>query len=97
MISRNLCVYWELSDAQATERGLSGSDHVVKLELHNNRITAAPIEPRGALASDQETGVTVVYQTSQNIHALRDAMAKILGIGIDQLRHVAPDVGGGFG
>ena len=97
-IPGNLCVYWELGDGQATELELGQSDHVVKVELHNNRVTAAPIEPRGALAiPDQETGVTVVYQTTQNIHALRDAMTKILGIETDQLRHVAPDVGGGFG
>ncbi len=94
----NLCVYWELGDADATEAELDASDHLVTLELHNNRVTAAPIEPRGTLAiPDNETGVTTIYQSTQNIHALRTAMAEILGLEGDQLRHVAPDVGGGFG
>ena len=41
-----------------------------------------------------ETGVTTIYQSTQNIHALRAAIAKILRLENDQLRHVAPDVGG---
>ena len=73
-------------------------DHVVSLELHNNRVTAAPIEPRGTLVvPDIETGITTIYQATQNIHALRAAMASILNLENFQLRHVAPDVGGGFG
>ena len=97
-IDGNLCVYWELGDGDATETELASSDHLVTLELRNNRVTAAPIEPRGTLAiPDTETGVTTIYQATQNIHALRAAMAKILGLENDQLRHVAPDIGGGFG
>ncbi len=97
-IDGNLCVHWQLGDGDATQAELDAADHVISLELHNNRVTAAPIEPRGTLAiPDVETGVTTIYQATQNIHALRMAMAKILGIDKDQLRHVAPDVGGGFG
>ena len=97
-VDGNLCVHWELGDGDATEAELEASDHVVALELHNNRVTAAPIEPRGTLAiPDMETGVTTIYQSTQNIHALRAAIAKILRLENDQLRHVAPDVGGGFG
>ena len=97
-IPDNLCVHWELGDGMATQAELEASDHVITLELHNNRVTAAPIEPRGTLAiPDEETGVTTVYQATQNIHALRSAMAEILGLEKDKLRHVAPDVGGGFG
>lgn len=97
-IEGNLCVHWELGDGAATEAELAAADHVVTLELRNNRVTAAPIEPRGALAiPDAAAGVITVYQATQNIHALRAAMAKILGLENGQLRHVAPDVGGGFG
>ncbi|MEK9722332.1 MAG: xanthine dehydrogenase family protein molybdopterin-binding subunit [Rhodospirillaceae bacterium] len=97
-IDGNLCVFWELGEAEATEAELAAADHVVTLEIRNNRVIAAPIEPRGTLAvPDAETGVTTVHQATQNIHALRGAMAKILGLENSQLRHVAPDVGGGFG
>lgn len=97
-IEGNLCVHWELGDGEAAEAELAAADHVITLELHNNRITAAPIEPRGTLAvPDVDSGVTTIYQSTQNIHALRTAMAKILRLENDQLRHVAPDVGGGFG
>jgi len=97
-IDGNLCVFWELGDGDATQVALDAADHVISLDLCNNRVTAAPIEPRGTLAvPDAETGVTTIYQATQNIHALRGAMAKILGLENDQLHHVAPDVGGGFG
>ena len=61
-IDGNLCVHWELGDGEATEAELKACDHVVSLELHNNRVTAAPIEPRGTLVvPDIETGITTIY------------------------------------
>src|SRR5690606_35111959 len=57
-----------------------------------------PMEPRGALADyDKATGSYTLWNASQNIHANRDIFAEMLGIPPARLRHVAPDVGGGFG
>ena len=97
-IADNLCVDWELGDAEATEAAMRAADRIVRLELHNNRGTGAPIEPRGAIASyDAGTDSSLMYQATQNIHANRNTTAEILGIEADKIRHVGPDVGGGFG
>jgi len=97
-IDGNLCVDWELGDREATDAAMAAADHVVTLELHNNRVTGAPIEPRGALADhDAATDSYTLHQTTQNIHAIRATYADMLGIDKDRIHHLAPDVGGGFG
>ncbi|MDB9703352.1 xanthine dehydrogenase family protein molybdopterin-binding subunit [Rhodospirillales bacterium] len=95
----NICLDFELGDQKAQKKAFSEADHIVTLNLVNNRVTAVPIEPRGALASyDAGTGKYTLWNASQNIHAGRDTIADaVLGIGKENLHHIAPDVGGGFG
>ncbi|MFQ5764404.1 MAG: xanthine dehydrogenase family protein molybdopterin-binding subunit, partial [Rhodospirillales bacterium] len=98
-IPNNLCLDFELGDAEATQAAFDKADRVVTLDLVNNRVTAAPIETRGAIASyDKASDQYLLYQASQNIHANRDTFAEqVLGIAKEKLHHIAPDVGGGFG
>jgi carbon-monoxide dehydrogenase large subunit len=97
-IPNNICLDFEKGDEAAVNAAFEKADHVVSLDMHANRVAAAPIEPRGALAEwDAKTGTGTLYNTSQNIHANRDQVAKILGVEPANLRHVAYDVGGGFG
>lgn len=58
---------------------------------HNN-----PMEPHAAIATWTPDGVTM-YDSTQGVHAVRKALAPILGLEVDQLRVIAPHVGGGFG
>ena len=46
---------------------------------------------------DPATDSYTLWNASQNIHANREIFAQMLGIPAAKLRHVAPDVGGGFG
>jgi len=98
-IPGNLCLDFELGDRDGTEKAFANADHVVSLDLVNNRVTAVPIEPRGAIADyDPETDRFVLYNATQNVHANRDTFAeKVLHIPVEKLHHIAPDVGGGFG
>ncbi|MDA0305977.1 MAG: xanthine dehydrogenase family protein molybdopterin-binding subunit [Proteobacteria bacterium] len=98
-IANNLCLDFELGDAAATQAAFDKADHVVTLEVFNNRVTAVPIEPRGAVASySPETDSYLLYNATQNVHANRDTFAEsVLGIEKEKLHHIAPDVGGGFG
>lgn len=95
----NICLDFELGDEDAQKAAFADADHIVTLELVNNRVTAVPIEPRGALADfDPATGKYTLWNASQNIHANRDTIADVvLKIGKENLHHIAPDVGGGFG
>jgi carbon-monoxide dehydrogenase large subunit len=95
----NLCLDYELGNRAAVEEAFARADHVVTLDIANNRLTGAPMEPRGVLAAhDKAADTYTLWNASQNIHANRDIIAQqILNIPAARLRHVAPDVGGGFG
>jgi aerobic carbon-monoxide dehydrogenase large subunit len=95
----NVCLDFELGNRAAVEEAFARADHVVTLDIANNRVAGTPLEPRGALAAyDQATDTYTLWNASQNIHANREIIAEqILNIAPAKVRHVAPDVGGGFG
>ncbi|MFQ6016749.1 MAG: xanthine dehydrogenase family protein molybdopterin-binding subunit [Kiloniellaceae bacterium] len=95
----NLCVDFEAGDEAAVDAALARADHVVALDLANNRVTAVPIETRGAIGQYHRGNDSFTLITSaQNIHANRDQIAEhIFRVPRGKLRHIAYDVGGGFG
>ena len=94
----NLCLDFEQGKRADVEAALASAKHVVRLDVENNRLTAVPMEPRGAIADhDRASGQYTLWNSSQNIHANRDLMAGMLKIPKEKLHHVAPDIGGGFG
>ncbi|MGI9595244.1 MAG: xanthine dehydrogenase family protein molybdopterin-binding subunit, partial [Acidimicrobiales bacterium] len=70
---------------------------VVSERIVNQRLTAAPIEPRTGAAWWTEEGRLVHYSACQGAHPTRDLLATIFELAKDQVRVVVPDVGGGFG
>ena len=72
------------------------ADRVVGGTFRTGRQTGTPIEPRGVLA-DPTRPVFTVWSSNQAPHWLRDALAEHLGFEEQEIRVVAPDVGGGFG
>lgn len=98
-IPGNLSIDFELGDKEGTDKAFEDADHVVTLDLINNRVTAVPIEPRGCVGSyDAATDTYTLFNSTQNVHANRDMFAEnVLGIDKNTLHHIAPDVGGGFG
>ncbi|MDA2988884.1 MAG: xanthine dehydrogenase family protein molybdopterin-binding subunit [Actinomycetota bacterium] len=74
------------------------ADVVVKRRFINQRLIPAFMEPRSVVAapmgmSDEMT----VWSSTQIAHVLRVLMALVTGIPENNLRIIAPDVGGGFG
>lgn len=97
-IEGNFCIDFELGNKDDVEAAFKKADHVVKLDLRNNRVTASPIETRGALALyDDKAKRYELFNATQNVHANRQTFADVLKIEAGTLHHVAPDVGGGFG
>jgi carbon-monoxide dehydrogenase large subunit len=94
----NLAFRFQKGDAAAVEAAVARAHTVVTLDLVNNRVTAAAIEPRAAIAQwNAQEGTFLLEATGQGVHAMRDQLATVFGIAPARIRVVAPDVGGGFG
>lgn len=85
-------------DAAAAAAAFAAAAHVVSLDLVNQRLAANPMEPRGALASVDDTGRLTLRLSSQMPSGARNTLCDaILGIPQERVRVVVGDVGGGFG
>jgi aerobic carbon-monoxide dehydrogenase large subunit len=85
-------------EAGDIEKAFKKADEVVKFKLYNQRLSPAPIEPRGIVASfDAGTGVLTVHLSTQDPHGARDELADILSMARETVRVIAPEVGGAFG
>ena len=99
----NLALDWRPFAAAPEERAVldrvfAGAAHVARVRLVNQRIVMAPLEPRGALAAYDEAGERYVLHTaSQSAFAMRQHMARTMGVPIERMRVVSGDVGGAFG
>ncbi|HWD57967.1 MAG TPA: xanthine dehydrogenase family protein molybdopterin-binding subunit [Stellaceae bacterium] len=94
----NLCLDWRHGDRAAADAAFAEAPHVVTMRLDNHRVVTNPMEPRGIVGSyDAASGRYTAYVSAQSIHVTRDFAARALGVERDQVRFVAPDVGGGFG
>jgi len=74
-----------------------GCEVVVAQRIVNQRVAPCPLEVRSSAAEVGPDGRIVLTTSTQSAHGVRDAVAKALGLSEDQVRVVAPDVGGGFG
>jgi len=92
----NLSAEVRYGDAAAVERAIAGAAHVVELELHNQRVSAVPLEPRCALAEHAGGRWTIYTQTQQPTGA-RELLAAAFKLPQDRFRVVVGDLGGGFG
>jgi carbon-monoxide dehydrogenase large subunit len=75
---------------------LSGSDVVVKTRFVNQRLAPAPMETNAILAVPEADGLKM-WIPCQAPFWMRDEIADALGIERDEVRVIAPAVGGGFG
>jgi carbon-monoxide dehydrogenase large subunit len=71
---------------------------VVSQEMINQRLIPVPIEPRAVQAEwDPGYEKLTLHTSSQIPHAVAAALATTFGLASNQVRVVAPEVGGGFG
>ena len=88
-----------LGNADETEAAFKRAHHITRLHLHNNRLDAVTMEPRGCLGEfDFSTGRLTFYTSTQNVHGIRQGLSQQnLKVPESMIRVVAKDVGGGFG
>jgi aerobic carbon-monoxide dehydrogenase large subunit len=81
-------------------RGFAQAHAIVEARLSVPRVAAMPIEPRGIVAQPDAPdgdGRLTVWTSTQVPFAVRAAIAAAFGLAEEQVRVIAPDVGGGFG
>ena len=85
-------------DDTAVDAAFEAADVVVAQRMVNQRLAPSSIEARGVVAH-YEPGreALTIWSSSQNPHILRTFVARMLDLGEDRVRAIAPEVGGGFG
>ena len=92
----NISAQIRYGDAAAVVQAMANAAHVTELELHNQRVSAMPLEPRCALA-EYTAGRWTLYTQTQQPSGTRDALAAVFKTKPEQFRVVVGDIGGGFG
>ncbi|HXP03940.1 MAG TPA: xanthine dehydrogenase family protein molybdopterin-binding subunit [Stellaceae bacterium] len=95
----NLVFRFERGDKAAVDAAMEAAAHVIEIELVNNRLVVAPIEPRAAIGRYDAAGDSFdLVLTGMGVHSLRNQLADaVFHVPRERVRVSAPDVGGGFG
>jgi aerobic carbon-monoxide dehydrogenase large subunit len=95
----NVSFTLRLGNGDETDAAIKGAHHVTRIKLHNNRLDAMTMEPRGCLGDfDSSNRRLTFYTSTQNVHGIRQGLAaQNLNVPESMIRVVAKDVGGGFG
>ena len=85
-------------NADAVAAALATAHQVVRIEVANNRIDAAPIETRGCIGQYDEAAGFSLHVSTQRVQIIQRALAdRVFQVPRERIRVVAPDTGGGFG
>src|SRR6516165_8481048 len=85
-------------DDSAVNEAFAKAEVVISQRMVNQRLAPSAIEPRGVVAHyEPGKGTLTIWSSTQNPHILRTFIAALNGLGQDQVRAIAPEVGGGFG
>jgi carbon-monoxide dehydrogenase large subunit len=88
---------FQRGDQAAVQAAFVSAEHIVEIEVVNNRLVIAPIETRAAIGRWTD-GVFDLFVTAASVNAIRDQLANsVFHCARNQIRVSAPDVGGGFG
>lgn len=84
------------------EVDFSECEVVITQRILNRRLAPSPLEPRVAASHWEEPDVDGVsrlthWQACQGVHPIREKLCEFYGLLPEQVRVIAPDVGGGFG
>ncbi|HZP69613.1 MAG TPA: xanthine dehydrogenase family protein molybdopterin-binding subunit [Pseudolabrys sp.] len=94
----NICFVELIGDKAAVDAAFARAAKVVKHRFVINRVTAATMEPRGAVGDyNAADGRYTIYTSIQRPHPVRADLAKVLKVPESKIRIVTGDTGGSFG
>jgi carbon-monoxide dehydrogenase large subunit len=94
-VGTNVC--HRLAPEEPNANLFDGCEVVASGRVVSQRIAPAPLEPRASAAVFGDDGRLTVWLSTQSPHQDRAGLAAALGLELEQVRVVGPDVGGGFG
>ncbi len=96
--SDNRCFVFQRGDESLAEQAFSEAAHIVEVDIFNNRLTGAALEPRNVISEFDVAGQSLtLHSSTQAPHHIRFLVAEQLGMNQGDIRVISPDVGGGFG
>jgi carbon-monoxide dehydrogenase large subunit len=96
-LGSNVCFHQKINNGDV-DAAFAKADRIVERRIVNQRVAPLPMEGRATLAEYRRgEGSLVVYVGTQFPHVMRTQIANILGMRENQVRVIAPEVGGGFG
>src|SRR4051794_3599180 len=85
-------------DDTAIDAAFANAEVVISQRMVNQRLAPSAMEGRGVVAHFEPGKETMtIWSSTQNPHILKSFIAAMNGLGQDQVRAIAPEVGGGFG
>ena len=93
----NISAEMRHGDPAAVAAAFAGAAHRVTLDLVNQRLAAAPMEPRSVLASFEDGRLTVRLSSQMPTGVRAGLVDAIPGLSTESVRVLVGDVGGGFG
>src|SRR5262245_28475309 len=83
---------------EGNPQSLASAPVRIRRQFRTNRQATVPLECRGVVAAwDHRLNELTVYLSTQGGQVKRMALSQMLGLPENQVRVIAPDVGGGFG
>ncbi|MGA9956600.1 MAG: xanthine dehydrogenase family protein molybdopterin-binding subunit [Bradyrhizobium sp.] len=98
-VADNVVASMSYGDAAAVEAAFGKADHVVSLDVLNQRLVPSAMEPRSTIAEvEKKTGRLILNVQSQTPGSTRDIIADvILKRPKESIQVLVGDIGGGFG
>ncbi len=95
----NVCLDFQMGDADATAQAFDAAAHVTRLRLVNNRCFVSAMEPRAAVADfDKAADRYVLYTCGQGVMGMRNILANaVFKCEPEKIHVIMGDVGGSFG
>ena len=96
-MSDNIASIHKIGKREAVDTALDDSAHVSHFEFDISKITACTMEMRTSIGFIDENGKTCITTSVQSPYNLHSEISQLFGISKEEVRVIAPDVGGSFG
>ncbi|MGH7102374.1 MAG: xanthine dehydrogenase family protein molybdopterin-binding subunit, partial [Acetobacteraceae bacterium] len=91
-------IFVETGVGQTFEAAAAAAPIKIRRTIRTSRQCIAPLEGKGVVAEwDRQAEQLVLTTATQMPHIVRSGLSECLGLPLEAIRVIAPDVGGGFG